>query len=245
MRTLLAVALIAIGVTPAQAEGPKKTLHLPITLHWVTELTLHHNGQPLTSWITPDAVRRDVLPELNRIWSPAAIQFDLKSTFQRPAKRPTDSEHWTHQIESAKRNASGKSDPARITAYDQLIDYGDERTDTINVYLVPFLGSTSQGHTRRSLRRILIGQMTDKTHPGTIRPVQLVEPLPFKEGSFSRTLAHELGHVLNLSHPAKSGQKIEQRLMGGKHPGYQLTPAEVRKARQAAKDLLQKLPLLP
>ena len=62
-------------------RGPKKTLHLPITLHWVTRRPLHRNGQPLTSWITRTRFAGRS-PELNPDhWSPAAIQFDLKAPF--------------------------------------------------------------------------------------------------------------------------------------------------------------------
>ncbi|WP_019028563.1 hypothetical protein [Colwellia piezophila] len=54
----------------------------------------------------------------------------------------------------------------------------------------------------------------------------------FKRGSLSRTIAHELGHVLNPRH-----KKCDINcLMGGKRQGYLLTNKQIEKSRTAAKN---------
>ena len=63
----------------------------------------------------------------------------------------------------------------------------------------------------------------------------LIEPEPMKVGSLARTIAHELGHNLGLSHPDRSEISPVGRLMGGAKQGYALTPEEIAKARAVAR----------
>ena len=56
----------------------------------------------------------------------------------------------------------------------------------------------------------------------------------FKIGSISRTLAHEVGHLLGLSHPDPKTQKKYGLVMGGKKPGYEFTQEEMVLARKNA-----------
>lgn len=82
-------------------------------------------------------------------------------------------------------------------------------------------------------RRNFIGQWSDKTSESPEK-FQLTETHPFKKGSLSRTVAHELGHILGLKHPDKTAQTEFDRLMGGKRPCYKLTTQEIETARQQA-----------
>lgn len=69
---------------------------------------------------------------------------------------------------------------------------------------------------------------TDKPSRGRKPPqqVKLLEPQPFAVGSLSRTIAHELGHIVGLRHPNKAQQTRFGRLMGGRKPGENLTRRE-------------------
>jgi hypothetical protein len=79
----------------------------------------------------------------------------------------------------------------------------------------------------------MLGQWTDKPSRGKRPPEKclLVERGDFKQGSFSRTAAHELGHILGLKHPDAPPL---HRLMGGGNPGNELTDEEKALARKTA-----------
>ena len=100
----------------------------------------------------------------------------------------------------------------------------------MNIYAVPYLGGTSQGNACKGAR-ILLGEWTDKPSGGKLPPQKclLVEPEPFVKGSFGRTMAHELGHILGLHHPK---EREAPQLMGG--GGYILTEEQKSTAREKA-----------
>lgn len=110
----------------------------------------------------------------------------------------------------------------------------------MNAYLVPYLGEASQGHTRPGQLRVFAAQWSDKASHARSAPERfaLTEPLPFRKGSISRTLSHELGHILGLAHPART-QGVTGLLMGGAQAGYGLTPAEIETARATAMAIVQ------
>jgi hypothetical protein len=68
----------------------------------------------------------------------------------------------------------------------------------------------------------------------------LVEGGNFKQGSFSRTVAHELGHVVGLKHPLPNVPPFH-RLMGGSKPGNDLTEEEKTTAWKTASGLAAEL----
>ncbi|MBI1396309.1 MAG: hypothetical protein GC151_10055 [Betaproteobacteria bacterium] len=136
---------------------------------------------------------------------------------------------------------TGRSDAARIRSLERLVDVSGNDSGAIDIHLVPYLGEASQGNTRRRLRRIFVGEWSDKSSHARRPPekFQLTESPPFRTGSLSRTIAHELGHALGLKHPNKSTQTTFGLLMGGRRPGYLLTPSEIAIARRHAADLTQ------
>ena len=73
--------------------------------------------------------------------------------------------------------------------------------------MIPYLGGTSQGNTSPRQRRILLGEWTDKPSHGKRPPEKclLVEAGDFQRGSFSRTVAHELGHILGFESDVGTG----------------------------------------
>jgi hypothetical protein len=91
-------------------------------------------------------------------------------------------------------------------------------------------GGTSQGTACKGAR-ILLGEWTDKPSGGKLPPQKclLVEPEPFVKGSFGRTMAHELGHILGLHHPKE--REVPQLMGGG---GYILTEEQKNTAREKA-----------
>jgi hypothetical protein len=110
----------------------------------------------------------------------------------------------------------------------------------INVYFFPYVGETLQGVAALGGNRVLLGVWTNKFSHGQDPPKKtlLTEPEPLNVGSLSRTLSHELGHSLTLTHPGKADLP-KGRLMGGGKQGYLLTPEEIAKARESAKKHLE------
>lgn len=216
-------------------------MSVPLRLHVIDNLVMNKQGVSMQSWISDDALMQTVLAEVNRIWRPANIVFRVAQLTHEPALNPANKNQLIQQIVNAQRDSSGKSDPLRIRSLDSLIDWRQPDAMAIDVYLVPYLGETSQGNTRIKLKRIVLAQWTDKYSHAQRPPERclLVEKGVLKRGSLSRTLAHELGHVLGLKHPQKQRQTQFGLLMGGREAGYALTKKHIRKARKQASMLIQ------
>jgi hypothetical protein len=222
------------------AAAYEKPLRIPLNFFIITQISIHKDSLNLTSWVQEEQIRKYILPEVNRIWMPANIEFYERLVLVRPALSPQNKDEITRYLANAKQDESEKSDPERINMISQLINFQEETSGALNIYLVPYLGETSQGHAKRKERRAFITQWTDKTSHGKSAPERfnLIEKGNFKEGSIARTIAHEIGHLLKLSHPETTSQTVFNRLMGGKQPGYDLTADEIALARKYARKLL-------
>ncbi len=217
-------------------------INVPIRFHIVEDLTMHKKGVVMNNWISHIDIERVVVPAVNKIWLPANIVFEAESIVRQKALTPVNKKVLIDNIVNARRDKNGKADPQRIKNLNQLIDWQGHDKDIINVYLVPYLGETSQGNAAKRKNRVFISQWTDKPSKAKLSPKKftLVEQEPFKKGSFSRTLAHELGHILGLKHPNKQQQTQFGLLMGGKKAGYTLTPVHIKNARFRAEKLFSK-----
>ena len=127
----------------------------------------------------------------------------------------------------------------------KLSEFGQ---NNFHIYLYPFIGNTSQGNAMRRNRdtgnflgfHTVIGTWTNKHNRGGIpERFKIVEDwdkwTKIKRGSLSRTIAHELGHVLLLGHNQCEGNCLMGPIRGKGKQGYKLTNKQIRRARNIAK----------
>jgi hypothetical protein len=229
---------LVIGLCALPLLVAAETLLLPLRLHLMQGLEVQHMGRTLDVWVTEADLRGPVMAEVQRIWKTAGIQWQIEGVVvDEPALPVEGLRQRLEFVARTGRDDEGKSDPRRIPALLALLDPTHRSELAYNVYLLPFLGNASQGNTSRRKNVVLVGCWTNKPSKGERPPVRvkLVEPEPLEDGSLARTIAHELGHMLGLKHPSKSTQPEFGLLMGGRHAGYRLTPAEVEAARRSAR----------
>lgn len=238
---VISTAILLGSCVKAIASSEPAPITIPIRFNIITDLDMPKKGEAMSSWVTRRDIENTIMPEINRIWRPANIQFSAANITETKALNPDNKAELISCIVTAKRDDEGHSDPRRVKCLNDLIDWREHDDSAINIYLAPYLGETSQGNARRRANRIFLTQYTDKPFRAKRPPVRfkLFERLPFKQGSLSRTLAHEIGHILSLKHPNKSTQTQFDLLMGGKKQGYTLTEEHIQKARSAGLDLVQ------
>jgi hypothetical protein len=229
------ILLLLCFQSPAQAAVP--TITLPLCFHIVQGMPMQKKGVLMESRVSEHDITSVLVPEVNHIWSQAGIRFRVQCIDHVMVKSHPDQDTLIRQVEQARRDEHGKADKTRIHALDTLLGNPAHDGSVIHVYLVPYLGETSQGNTSRKQRRVYLGQWTDKASGGQSPPVpfQLAGKDGDRQGSLGRTLAHELGHVLDLKNTDKTTQTEFGLLMGGKKEGERLLPEEVRVARQHAR----------
>lgn len=219
---------------PAVTKG---TIHLPLRVHIVRDIELVQKGVRMSNWVTRADVSNHLLPEINRIWRAAGIQWNLESIVEQPAAKTPDRKEAIAHIQNAKRNAAGKADPKRVPKILAFCDHQQGHPVINNLYFFPYMGQTSQGVAAMRGRWAVVGVWTDKPSRGSRPPGRflLTEEEPFKIGSIARTCSHELGHNLGLKHPDKRKQTQFQLLMGGRKSGYEFTAEQITAARKTAR----------
>ena len=232
--------IAALVKVPEDADG---LIRLPLRVYIVNGVVLKKDGVEMRTWVTPKDVEQTLMPEINRIWKPAGIQWELESVVDRPIAQIPNQLEALRYVQDSERMSSGKQDPKRVAFINALSSSKEQHPVIHNLFLFPYLGSTYQGFAPLPGNTAFCGVWTNKPSGGKKPPQQtlLTEELPMKIGSLARTTGHELGHSLGLNHPDKATQTEFQRLMGGKDQGYRLIPEEVELARKTALQRAKKI----
>jgi hypothetical protein len=217
----------------AQSETIKLNLriHIMETTPWI-----HSSGVSMNSWVTPKDVNEVIMPELNEIWSQANIVWSIESIIEENVVVFKGDSIAISYIVNSKRDSEGRSDKQRLPHLYSLMQpqYRSEKSkvdsNLYHIYLFPFIGNTSQGNAMKRFDcHAVVGIWSNKHNRGKSPEKTLLQEDHdlWKRGSLSRTIAHELGHVLRLTH-----NQCSICLMKGQ--GYMITPEQIEISRQEA-----------
>ncbi|MGJ8725949.1 MAG: hypothetical protein ACSHYB_15450 [Roseibacillus sp.] len=222
-------AILEMVQTPKEPAG---LIQLPLRVYLISNLTMNREGEEMEVWVKPADFEKKLLPEINRIWKQANVEWVLESIRIQPAPELPKREKLIESIVNATRDHS----PQRVPNILRLCNVSRAHPVVNNLYLFPYVGQTQQGFASLGGNRAVVGVWTDKPFQAKKPPIKfpLAEKGRFKIGSIARTCSHELGHNLALSHPDKATQTEFNRLMGGKKHGYDFIPEEVELARKTA-----------
>lgn len=225
-----------------EIETPERTVYkLNLRVHIMKDITmLHGSGVNMNSWVTPEDVTKTIIPEVNSIWEQADITWVLESIVEEDVVKTATYQESVNYVVNATRDSEGRSDPDRLPhLFSMMQPEHMSKTDEIgknlfHIYLFPFIGNKSQGNAMIPYGgHTVLGTWTNKHNGGgTPEKRQLTENQnSFDRGSLSMTIAHEVGHILNLWHNQCGNSRC---LMDSN--GYSMTDAQVTASRLAAID---------
>ena len=248
MRTILLVTpslllLLIISckhqITSTLNHAPQNELiTLQLRVHLMHDVEMEHpSGVIMEPWVTEQQFRNTIMPEVNKIWSAAGIEFKIESILKESVIKPIDYDQLLATVINAKRDENGKSDPNRLEPLFKIMDPAHRTPELgpiFHIYLFPFIGNTSQGNSmRRFGYHTVVGTWTNKhNRGGPPKKTLLLEPWDrYSLGSLARTIAHEEGHVLGLGHKQC---EVNCLMSGTVSNGYFLTDEQIKTARQTA-----------
>lgn len=221
------------------SEDSFSPINLNLRVQIMKDIIMIHSttGVCMDSWVTTNNVKGIIIPEVNTIWKQAGITWIIESIIEEDVVKYTDYESSLNFIVNSDRNSDGNSDPARLSHLFSLmqLEYMSKANELgknlFHIYLFPFIGNTSQGNAMSGFNyHTVVGTWTNKHNGGGVpeKTILTENQSAFEKGSLSRTISHELGHVLNLSH-----NECDYRcLMGGTNSdGYTLTNGQKIKSR--------------
>lgn len=215
-------------VTPT----PENPIRLPLAFHIPKRFyQTSKDGMTMNMWLTPYHIAT-IYYEVNRIWAPTGIRFTFAGCCCNYDEPNLESIQALITLQHAHRDLTEEEDKIRQKAILSLSKgLGRNRAGCLNVHFVPYMGVTRQGNAVGRDTTVLCGVWTDKPslgqHPPEKTPIK--EEGKFKHGSLSRTVAHELGHIMGLNHNP-DGQPAPSPNIMGNPDGYGFTESQIKTA---------------
>jgi len=231
-----AVAVI-FGCSKKKMEDTSDEINLNLRVHLMRGTPwVHPTRVSMESWVTKQDVSDTIFPEINSIWSQANITWNSESIVEENIVVGSDYQTAVDYIVNSARDDEGVSDPNRLPYLYGLMQPDNRSsnaqlgTNLFHVYVFPFTGNTSQGNAMAGLGyHTVVGQWSNK-HTDSESPEKMYlteDHSKFVRGSLSATIAHELGHVVGLSH-----NECKKCLMSSS--GYSMTDTQIETARAKA-----------
>ena len=116
-------------------------IKLPIRFHVLHGVTVEKKGVTMDMWVKDNNIHEIIVPELNRIWKPARIEWYVESILAEKIESISDKQSKaTKYIAKSRRDSNGKSNPRRIPLiYDFLM-----REKLTKIPLISFYFHTSE-----------------------------------------------------------------------------------------------------
>jgi hypothetical protein len=225
-------------IDDSEDDKPFDTITLNLRVHIMKDIIMTHpTGQIMTSWVTPENVTETIVPEVNKIWEQAGIVWNIETIIEEDVVKSATYNESLVFLVNTERNSQGQSNPERLPHLFSLMQpqYMSSENqlgkNLFHIYLFPFIGNTSQGNAMSGFNyHSVLGIWTNKHNGGGVPDKTLIteDQNAFDRGSLSRTISHEIGHVLSLNH----NNCDNKCLMGGTNSsGYVLTEGQILKAR--------------
>jgi len=197
----------------------------------------HSSAVLMNNWVTPKDFNEIIILELNEIWSQADIKWDIESIIEEDIIKFEGYGESIIFIASTERDSEGRSKPERLSHLFSFMNPQDMSTadelesDLYHIYLSPFIGNTSQISAMRGSNFHSVDGIWSNKHNrgGNPEKTLLKEDHDlFVRGSLSRTISHELGHVLNLTYCQCDDCLIKER-------GYGITQEQIDISQEETK----------
>ena len=208
--SIFCVVFIFFGCSKKKKEEDTSEIKLNLRVHLMKGIPwAHSTGVSMDSWVTKEDVINTVFPEVNSIWAQADISWVSESIVEEDIVVGSDYQTAVDYIVNSARDDDGVSDPERLPYLYGLMQPGNRSTEAqlgtnlFHIYMFPFIGNTSQGNAMSGFGyHTVVGQWSNK-HTDSEAPEKSYlteDQSKFVRGSLSGTIAHELGHVIGLSH---------------------------------------------